>query len=61
MSEKSMKQREMTESDTLRGDYAGADLGRGERGKHSSGFRAGTNLVLLAPDVAEAFPTPESL
>lgn len=61
MSEKSMKKREMSERDTLRPDYAGADLGRGERGKHFSGFRAGTNLVLLAPDVAEVFPTPEAV
>ena len=30
-------------------------------GKYAERFREGTNLVLLAPDVAEAFPTAESV
>jgi len=31
------------------------------RGKYAARYWEGTNLVLLAPDVAEAFPTPDSV
>jgi hypothetical protein len=31
------------------------------QGKYAQRFAEGTNLVLLAPDVAEAFPTAESV
>ena len=30
------------------------DLGKGTRGKHFKAYEAGTNFVLLSPDVAEA-------
>ena len=33
----------------------------GVRGKYLSRFRAGTNLVLLSPDVAEYFPDEQSV
>ncbi len=33
----------------------------GIRGKYSERYREGTNIVLLAPDVAEVFPTEESV
>lgn len=47
--------------DDLRDEYD-ADLIRGGvRGKYAKRYAAGTNLVLLAPDVAKAFPTPESV
>lgn len=36
-------------------------LKAGVQGKYAERFREGTNLVLLAPDVAEAFPTAESV
>ncbi len=31
------------------------------RGKYAAQYKEGTNLVLLAPDVAEAFPTPDAV
>lgn len=31
------------------------DLSDGVRGKHYAAYRAGTNVVFLAPDVAEVF------
>jgi hypothetical protein len=31
------------------------------RGKHFKRFKAGTNLVLLQPDVARAFPDDQSV
>lgn len=51
------------QNDDLRAEYD--DLGQllktGVRGKCAERFREGTNLVLLAPDVAEAFPTAEAV
>ena len=41
------------EADTLRPEY---DFRGGERGKYAARYAAGTNLVRLDPDVAEAFP-----
>lgn len=43
--------------DELRPEYRREDLGEGVRGKFLNAYRAGTNLVLLNPDVAQAFPT----
>jgi hypothetical protein len=43
--------------DDLRPEYNLSQLLRGGvRGKYAERFHAGTNLVLLAPDVAQAFP-----
>ena len=46
-----------TKRDELRPEYRGEELGKGVRGKHLKAYRAGTNLVLLNPEVAAAFPT----
>jgi hypothetical protein len=44
-------------ADELRPEYDLTELLEGgERGKYSARYRAGTNLVLLDPDVAKAFP-----
>ena len=40
--------------DELRPEY---DFSRGVRGKHAARYAAGTNVVVLEPDVATAFPT----
>lgn len=49
-------------SDDLRPDYDLSTLLRGGvRGKYAESFKAGTNLVLLDPDVAAAFPTDEAV
>lgn len=42
--------------DELRPVYDLSKLGKGVRGKYTARYRAGTNLVLLSPDVAEGFP-----
>jgi len=47
--------------DELRREYHREDLGKGVRGKHLNAFRVGTNLVLLRPEVAAAFPTEEAV
>lgn len=48
-------------SDELRSEYRREDLGSGVRGKYLEAYRSGTNLVLLSPDVAKAFPTEEAV
>jgi hypothetical protein len=48
-------------SEDLRPVYNREDLGPGVRGKHFESYQKGTNLVLLSPDVAKAFPTEESV
>ena len=47
--------------DELRPVYNREDLGPGVRGKYFESYQKGTNLVLLRPDVAKAFPTEESV
>ncbi|MEG3438460.1 hypothetical protein V0288_15115 [Pannus brasiliensis CCIBt3594] len=47
--------------DDLRPEYDFSRMKGGVRGKYVDRYRAGTNLVLLDPDVAEAFPTGESV
>ena len=44
-------------SDELRREYRREDLGKGVRGKFLKSYKEGTNLVLLRPEVAAAFPT----
>jgi hypothetical protein len=47
--------------DELRREYDLSKLGNGVRGKYTTRYRAGTNLVLLSPDVAEHFPDDRSV
>ena len=42
--------------DELRSEYDFTQMKGGVRGKYVERYRAGTNLVLLDPDVAQAFP-----
>ncbi|MAU02023.1 MAG: hypothetical protein CL608_33220 [Anaerolineaceae bacterium] len=45
----------------LRQEYDLSQLKDGVRGKYAKKYEAGTNLVLLDPDVAAVFPTNESV
>jgi hypothetical protein len=45
----------------MRKQYKREDLGKGVRGKYHAAYSKGTNLVLLSPDVAAAFPTSEAV
>lgn len=47
--------------DELRAEYDLSKLKGGVRGKYANRYKAGTNLVLLAPDVARAFPNEEAV
>ena len=61
MSEKPMKKK--TElNDELRLEYDLKSLLKGSvRGKYATRYRAGTNLVLLEPEVAKAFPNEKAV
>jgi hypothetical protein len=48
-------------SDELRLEYKREDLGQGVRGKYFESYQKGTNLVLLSPDVAKAFPSDKAV
>ncbi len=47
--------------DELRPEYDFANMEGGVRGKYVERYAQGTNLVLLDPDVAEAFPNDEAV
>jgi len=48
-------------TEDLRKEYKREDLGKGIRGKYFEEYTKGTNLVLLSPDIAEAFPDDDSV
>ena len=49
-------------ADDLRPEYDLKELLKGGvQGKYADRYREGTNLVLLAPDVARAFPTEQAV
>ncbi len=57
MSEKSIK----TADDDLRPEYRREDLGPEVRGKYFQRYHSASNVVVLAPDVAETFPKAEAV
>jgi hypothetical protein len=52
-----MKRADNGMTDDLRPEYDFASLKGGVRGKYARRFREGTNIVLIDPEMAEAFPT----
>ena len=53
-----MSQAKNRKADELRAEY---DFSGGVRGKHHLAYKAGTNVVVLDPDVAKAFPDASSV
>jgi hypothetical protein len=54
-----MKKSKKTKSnDTMRAEY---DFTGGVRGKYAQRYAAGSNVVVLDPDVAKMFPTARSV
>ena len=45
-------------SDRIRAEY---DFSQGVRGKHARRYASGSNVVVLAPDVAKEFPTADEV
>jgi len=50
-----------TECNEMRPEYRRKDLGTGVRGKHFKSYQAGTNLVLISPDISKVFPTDQAV
>lgn len=55
------KATERAQRDELRPAYDLTQLKGGVRGKYAARYKAGTNLVLLSPDVAEYFPDEQAV
>ncbi len=47
--------------DDLRPEYDFSQMPGGIRGKYVERYQTGTNVILLDPDVAQAFPTSDSV
>ncbi len=47
--------------DEMLPEYDFSKMKGGVRGKYVERYRTGTNVVLLDPDVAQAFPTSDSV
>ncbi len=48
-------------TDELRPEYRRSDFSEIVRGKYANEIKAETNVVLLEPDIAEAFPNDEAV
>jgi len=53
--------KDKSEEDDLRPEYDFSKMEGHERGKYAKRYREGTNLVLLDPDVAAAFPDAKAV
>ncbi|HKO96621.1 MAG TPA: hypothetical protein VJU86_06505 [Pyrinomonadaceae bacterium] len=56
-----MKKIESEDNDDLKPEYDFSQIKGGVRGKYVERYREGTNLVLLEPDVAAAFPDAKAV
>ena len=56
-----MKKTNPTPGDDMRSEYDFASMKGGVRGKYAERTREGTNIVLIEPEVSEAFPTEQSV
>ena len=54
----SRKSKARQPAEEMRAEY---DFSRGVRGKYYERYKKGTNLVLLEPDIAKAFPDSASV
>lgn len=53
-----MKDDEVNDKPEMQDEY---DFSRGVRGKYAERYAEGSNVVVLSPDVAEAFPDSEAV
>ncbi len=57
-----MKKVKQTDKDELRAEYNRSDFPKGlVRGKYAKRLRKSTNIVVLKPEVAQAFPNQEAV
>ena len=53
--------KKVEKTDELKPEYTREELGKGIRGKYYEEYKASHNLVLLDPEVAEAFPSEKAV
>ena len=57
-----MKKAKQTDKDELRAEYKRSDFPKGlVRGKYAERLRESSNVVVLKPEVAQAFPNQEAV
>ena len=56
-----MKKAKSEDNDWLRPEYERSDLGKIVRGKYAQRLEESSNIVVLDPQVAEAFPNDEAV
>lgn len=56
-----MKKVKLEMADELRPEYKRSDFGEIVRGKYASRIKEESNVVLLEPDIAQAFPNDEAV
>ena len=56
-----MKKAKLNKKDELRQEYKRSDFGEIIRGKYANQIKEESNVVLLDPDIAEAFPNDEAV
>ena len=56
-----MKKGKLDRADELRPEYKRSDFGEIVRGKYADRIKDETNVVLLEPDIAKAFPNDEAV
>ena len=57
-----MKKAKQADKDELRAEYKRSDFPKGfVRGKYAERLRASSNIVVLEPEVARAFPNQEAV
>ena len=49
------------ENNEMRSEYFRKDLGAGVRGKYYDAYKKSSNIVILKPEVAKAFPTEDAV
>lgn len=56
-----MKKTKPSPADDMRSEYDFASMKGGVRGKYVDRVREGTNIVLIEPEMVEAFPTEQAV
>lgn len=56
-----MKKRSRKPADELRPEYRRSDFGKLVRGKYAARVAMETNIVVLEPEIAEAFPNTKAV
>jgi hypothetical protein len=56
-----MRKTKPTAEDELRPEYKREDFGAMVRGKYAARLKASSNIVVLKPEVAKAFPNAEAV